>query len=140
MKHIENLYKKLIENQDLPSEPTKINKQIRAKLYKAILDDLKRLRKKQDKTEDISKEYEQLDCEIRLRLLKETQAILDEYVLARENGDLGSWKAMYGDIEDYVRNFFYYRMDVQYEAKKKTLKDYKFLDEEPSQMRKKRKR
>ena len=139
MKQIESLYKKLIDNQDIPGEPAKINKQIRAKLYKTILDDLKKLRKKQNKTEDVSKEYEQLDYEIRLRLLKEIQVILDEYVLARENGDLRSWKAMYGDIEDYIKNFFYYRMDVQYEAKKKTLKDYKFLDEAPLQMSKKRK-
>jgi len=139
MKQIESLYKKLIDNHDIPDEPTRINKQIRAKLYKTILDDLKKLRKKQNKTEDVSKEYEQLDYEIRLRLLKEIQVILDEYVLASEKGDLRSWKTMYGDIGDYVKNFFYYRMDVQYEAKKKTLKDYKFLDEAPLQMSKKRK-
>ena len=139
MKQIESLYKKLIDNQDIPGEPAKINKKIQTKLYKTILDDLKKFRKKQNKTEDVSKEYEQLDYEIRLRLLKEIQVILDEYVLARENDDLRSWKAMYGDIEDYVKNFFYYRMDVQYEAKKKTLKNYKFLDEAPLQMSKKRK-
>ena len=51
-------------------------------------------------------------------------------MLARKNGDLKSWKAMYGDIEHYIKNFFYYRMDGKYETKKKTLKDYKFLDEE----------
>ena len=139
MKQIENLYKKLIDNQEIPGEPARINKQTRAKIYKTILDDLKKLRKKQNKTEDVSKEYEKLDYEIRLRLLKEIQVILDEYVLASENGDLRSWKTMYGDIDDYVKNFFYYRMDIQYEAKKKILKDYKFLDEAPLQMSKKRK-
>ena len=139
MKQIESLYKKLIDNQDIPGEPAKINKKIQTKLYKTILDDLKKLRKKQNKTEDVSKEYEQLDYEIRRRLLKEIQVILDEYVLAREKGDLRSWKTMYGEIDDYVKNFFYYRMDVQYEVRKKTLKDYKFLDDAPLQMSKKRK-
>lgn len=140
MKQIENLYNKLFAYQDSSKHSVDINKQVRAKLYKAILDDLKKLRKKQHKTEDDPEKYEQLDYEIRLRLLKEIQVILDEYVLARENGDLRSWKAMYGDIEDYIKNFFYYRMDGQYEAKKKVLKDYKFLDEELLQHNKKRRR
>jgi len=77
----------------------------------------------------ISEEYKKLDHEIRLRLLKEIQVILNEYVLARENGDLKNWKAMYGEIGHYIKNFFYYRMDEKYEAEKKALKDYKFLDE-----------
>jgi len=140
MKQIENLYKKLINNQDSSGQSVNINKQIRAKLYKTILDDIKKLRKKQHKTDYISEKYEQLDCEIRLRLLKEIQIILDEYVLAKESGDLRSWKAMYGDIEHYIKNFFYYRMDGKYEAKKKILKDYKFLDEELLQINKKRRR
>ena len=139
MKQIDNLYKKLISCTESSGQTVEINEQIRDKLHKMILDDLKKLRKKQHKTVYISEEYKKLDHEIRLLLLKEIQVILDEYVLARENGDLRSWKAMYGDIEDYVKNFFYYRMDVQYEAKKKTLKDYKFLDEAPLQMSKKRK-
>jgi len=140
MKQIENLYKKLIANQNFPGQSANINKQIRSKLYKTILDDIKKLRKKQHRTDYISERYEQLDYEIRLRLLKEIQIILDEYVLAKENGDLRSWKAMYGDIEHYIKNFFYYRMDGKYEAKKKILKDYKFLDEELLQINKKRRR
>jgi len=140
MKQIENLYKKLIANQNFPGQSANINKQIRSKLYKTILDDIKKLRKKQHRTDYISERYEQLDYEIRLRLLKEIQIILDEYVLAKENGDLRNWKAMYGDIEHYITNFFYYRMDGKYEAKKKILKDYKFLDEELLQINKKRRR
>ena len=80
MKQIENLYKKLIDSQESSGQPAKINNQVRAKLHKTILDDLKKLRKKQKKTKEISKEYEQLDHEIRLLLLKEIQVILDEYV------------------------------------------------------------
>jgi len=135
MKQIDNLYKKLIAYQDSTGRSVKINKQIRSELYKTILDDLKKLRKKQHKTDYISEKYEILDYEIRLRLLKEIQIVLDEYILARESGDPRSWKAMYGDIEHYIKNFFYYRMDGKYETKKKTLKDYKFLDEELLQLK-----
>ena len=131
MKQINTLYKKLIESKDTSSGPTpKIDEKIRAKLHKTILDDLKKLRKKQHKADYIPEQYEQLDYEIRLRLLKEIQVILDEYVLANENNDLKSWKAMYGDIDYYIKNFFYYRMDAKYKDKKKILKDYKFLDED----------
>lgn len=137
MKQIENLYKKMLDHQDSVGKSLNINKQIRSKLHKTILDDLKKLRKNQHKIESVSDKYAQLDCEIRLRLLKEIQIILDEYVLARKSGDLRSWKTMYGEIEYYIKNFFYYRMDGKYEAKKKILKDYKFSDEEPLQFNKK---
>ena len=129
MKQIDNLYKKLISCTDSSGQTVEINEQIRSKLHKMILDDLKKLRKKQHKTVYISDEYKKLDNEIRLRLIKEIQVILNEYVLARESGDLKNWKAMYGEIGHYIKNFFYYRMDGKYEDKKKTLKDYKFLDE-----------
>ena len=129
MKQIDNLYKKLISGTESSGQAVEINEQVRAKLHKMILDDLKKLRKKQHKTVYISEEYKKLDHEIRLRLLKEIQVILNEYVLARESGDLKNWKAMYGEIGHYIKNFFYYRMDGKYEAKKKALKDYKFLDE-----------
>jgi len=129
MKQIDNLYKKLISCTDSSGQTVEINEQIRSKLHKMILDDLKKLRKKQHKTVYISDEYKKLDHEIRLRLIKEIQVILNEYVLARESGDLKNWKAMYGEIGHYIKNFFYYRMDGKYEDKKKTLKDYKFLDE-----------
>ena len=129
MKQIDNLYKKLISCTESSGQPVEINEQIRSKLHKMILDDLKKLRKKQHKTVYSSEEYKKLDHEIRLRLLKEIQVILNEYVLARESGDLKNWKAMYGEIGHYIKNFFYYRMDGKYEAEKKPLKDYKFLDE-----------
>ena len=129
MKQIDNLYNKLISCPESSKQPVEINEQIRSKLHKMILDDLKKLRKKQHKTVYISDEYKKLDHEIRLRLIKEIQVILNEYVLARENGDLKNWKAMYGEIGHYIKNFFYYRMDGKYEAEKKALKDYKFLDE-----------
>jgi len=36
---------------------------------------------------------------------------------------------MYGDIEHYRREFFYFRMDRDYEHFHKSLSDYKFIDE-----------
>ena len=130
MKQIDSLYKKLVVDQDASSKKAKIDEQIRSQLHKKILDELEKLRKKQHKTDYVSEKYDKIDHEIRALLLKEIQVILDEYVLAKENNDLKSWKAMYGDVSHYINNFFYYRMDETYESKKKTLKDYKFLDDE----------
>jgi len=130
MKKIDNLYNKLLLNTDAPGKKVKINEQVRSTLIKKILDDLKKLGKKQQKNDYISDEYRKLDYEMRTLLLKEIQVILDEYVLAKENGDLKNWKETYGDIGHYIKNFFYYRMDGKYESQKKTLKDYKFLVED----------
>ena len=130
MKKIDNLYNKLLLNADSPGKKVKINEQVRSTLIKQILDDLKILGKKQQKKDYISDEYRKLDYEMRTLLLKEIQVILDEYVLAKENGDLKSWKETYGDIGHYIKNFFYYRMDGKYESRKKILKDYKFLVED----------
>jgi hypothetical protein len=130
MKQADTLYKKLLNYDDPSGEAASINEKIRAKLLKVILDDLKKLRKKQQKNDYISEKYGELDHKIRLLLLKEIQVILDEHVLAKEKGTLKKWKTMYGEIEHYKRSFFYYRMDGKYEEKKKILKDYKFLDEE----------
>lgn len=130
MKKIDSLYNKLILNRDFPERRVKIDEHIRSTLHKKIIDDLKKLRKKQNKNDYISEEYHKLDYEMRALLLKEIQVILDEYILAKENGELKSWKEMYGDIGYYIKNFFYYRMDEKYESRKKTLKDYKFLAED----------
>ena len=127
MKQIESLYKKLVVEQDASNKKARIDEQIRSKLHKKILDELQKLRKKQNKTDYISEKYDKTDHEIRTLLLKEIQVILDEYVLAKENNDLKSWKAMYGDVSHYINNFFYYRMDGTYESKKKTLKDWFLL-------------
>ena len=130
MKQIESLYKKLVVEQDASNKKAKIDDQIRSKLHKMILEELQKLRKKQQKTDYVSEKYDKIDHEIRALLLKEIQVILDEYVLAQQNNDLKSWKEMYGNVAHYINNFFYYRMDGTYESKKKTLKDYKFLEDE----------
>jgi hypothetical protein len=130
MKQIDLLYKKLIVSQDGADSTVSIDEQVRSKLYKIILDELKKLRKKQQRIDYSAKEYEELDREMRRLLLKEIQVIMDEYVLAKQNSTMKTWREMYGDISHYIKNFYYYRMDEQYESKKKLLKDYKLLDDE----------
>jgi len=130
MKQIDLLYKKLIVSQDGADSAISIDEQVRSKLYKTILDELKKLRKKQKRIDYSAEEYEELDREMRQLLLKEIQVIMDEYVLAKQNSTLKTWREMYGDISHYIKNFYYYRMDEQYESKKKLLKDYKLLDDE----------
>ena len=130
MNKIDTLYNKLLLDSNSPGKKVKINEQVRSQLLKKILDDLKKLRKKQHKNDYISDQYLKLDHEMRTLLLKEIQVIIDEYVLAKENGDLKTWEATYGDIGHYIKNFFYYRMDGKYESQKKTLKDYKFSEED----------
>ena len=130
MNKIDTLYNKLLLDSNSPGKKVKINEQVRSQLLKKILDDLKKLRKKQHKNDYISDQYLKLDYEMRTLLLKEIQVIIDEYVLAKENGDLKTWEATYGDIGHYIKNFFYYRMDGKYESQKKTLKDYKFSEED----------
>jgi hypothetical protein len=130
MKQIDLLYKKLIVSQDGADSSISIDEQVRSKLYKIILDELKKLRKKQQRIDYSAEEYEELDREMRQLLLKEIQVIMDEYVLAKQNSTMKTWREMYGDISHYIKNFYYYRMDEQYESKKKLLKDYKLLDDE----------
>jgi hypothetical protein len=130
MKQIDLLYKKLIILQDGADFTISIDEQVRSKLYKIIIDELKKLRKKQQRIDYSAEEYEELDREMRQLLLKEIQVIMDEYVLAKQNSTLKTWREMYGDISHYIKNFYYYRMDEKYESKKKLLKDYKLLDDE----------
>jgi len=130
MKQIDLLYKKLIVSQEGTDSKITIDERVRSKLYKIILDELKKLRKKQKRIDYAADEYKELDREMRQLLLKEIQVIMDEYTLAKQNSTLKTWKEMYGDISHYVKNFYYYRMDEKYEARKKHLKDYKFLDDE----------
>ena len=78
----------------------------------------------------LNDQYLKLDYALRTLLLKEIQVIIDEYVLAKANGELKTWEETYGDIGHYTKNFFYYRMDGKYESQKKTLKDYKFSEED----------
>ncbi len=66
---------------------------------------------------------------LRSRVLKEIQIIIDAYLVAEQGDRLEEWKSMYGDIEHYKREFFYFRMDQDYEAREKMLVDYKMIEE-----------
>lgn len=56
MNKIDSLYNKLLLNIDSPGKKVKINEQVRSTLIKKILDDLKKLRKKQNKNDYVSDE------------------------------------------------------------------------------------
>lgn len=127
MEDIDRLYEKLITNdEDSPSLYT-IDTKIRSQIYKKIFKDLDSLREKQSVTKLESDDYKSLDLEIRLRLLKEIQIIIDDYIMSKKNDELDRWKAMYGEIDIYIKNFFYYRIDGKYEVKRKVLTNYRFL-------------
>ncbi|MFH1625868.1 MAG: hypothetical protein ABID54_12050 [Pseudomonadota bacterium] len=126
MKKINKLYEGLMSSDSTAPSSFSIDSEVRAKIYKAIFKDLDELREKQRNLKSHSDDYGRLDRQIRLRLLKEIQVIIDEYIMAKNSQDLDRWNTMYGDIEIYKRNFFYYRMDGKYEAKKKVLTDYRF--------------
>ena len=91
--------------------------------------DIEALRESQKKSEFGSKDYWEIDRRLRSRLLKEIQIIIDAYVVAEQGDRLEEWESMYGDIEHYKREFFYFRMDQDYEKREKMLHDYKMIEE-----------
>ncbi|MDY6856986.1 MAG: hypothetical protein SWO11_20220 [Thermodesulfobacteriota bacterium] len=127
MEDIERLYEKLITNDEDSPSLYNIDTKIRSQIYKKILHDLNALKEKQRITKLDSDDYKRLDLEIRLRLLKEIQIIIDDYVMSKKNNELDRWKAMYGELDIYIKNFFYYRIDGKYEIKRKVLTNYKIL-------------
>ncbi|MDY6843049.1 MAG: hypothetical protein SVW57_03025 [Thermodesulfobacteriota bacterium] len=109
MHQIDSLYEKLVIKDETQST-YKIDTKIRAKIYEIIMDEVDKLRGEQDNLNSESLEYKQLETEIRLRLLKEIQVIIDDYILAKKNGNLDKWHDMYGDINRYKEGFFNYRI------------------------------
>ena len=128
MDKIERLYKKLLTLEG-PNKSSngKINLKIRTELYKKIISDMETLRKRQAKFDIDSHAYFALDYRIRTRILKEIQIIMDEYIISKKTGNLSEWENMYGNIEDYIRDFFYFRIDKNYEKDRKVLADYKMI-------------
>ena len=127
MEDIDRLYAKLITNDEDSPSLYNIDTKIRSQIYNKIFKDLDALREKQRVTKLDSDDYKMLDLEIRLRLLKEIQIIIDDYIMSKKNDELDRWKAMYGEIDIYIKNFFYYRIDGKYEVKRKVLTNYRFL-------------
>ncbi len=108
MDEIEKLYQKLfIKN----GSSYKIDSKVRSMIYEKIINDIRKLMEKQQNIGINSPSYKLIDEEIRKRLIKEIQIIIDDYVLAKKNGELDRWCSMYGgDIEVYKEIFFHYRL------------------------------
>ncbi len=126
IKEIEDLYKHLLQIEK-GSGLYKINSSVRSKIYMKIIRDVEALKHKQESLPSWSKDYWEIDKDIRRLLLKEIQIIIDDYVIARNNGHLSLWESMYGDIEHYKEIFYTLRMDTAYHKKKKDAQRLKFV-------------
>ena len=112
IKQVDKLYEKMISFDDLEKGLGKIDAKVRARIFQKIMDDVERLQKSMKRFKRDSKEYKELDLEIRKLLLKEIQVIIDDYVIAKKNGTLKRWENMYGDINHYRNNFYMYRENM----------------------------
>ncbi len=130
MEEIESLYSRMFVDGDGPRGMCReIHPEVKSHLHKKILNEIETLREAQRKSAFGSRRYWELDRRLRARMLKEIQIIIDAYVVARQGDRLEEWKSMYGDIEHYKRDFFYFRMDRDYEKLEKMLQDYKIIEE-----------
>jgi hypothetical protein len=130
MAEIETLYGRMfIHGSGLEDGRWGIQPEIKSRLHKKILTDIEALRDAQRRSELGSRDYWEIDRKLRFRVLKEIQIIIDAYVVAQQGDRLEEWESMYGDIEHYKREFFYFRMDQDYEKREKMLYDYKMIEE-----------
>ena len=106
-----------------------IHPEVKSRLHKRILEEIEGLRDVQRGMKFGCRDYWEIDRKIRRRLLKEIQIIIDAYVIAKEKDRLGEWEFMYGDIDHYKRDFYYFRMDPDYEDLRKSLDDYKLIED-----------
>ena len=130
MAEIEKLYGRMFTGErGSPDGQWEIHPEIKSRLHKRILTEIEALREAQRKSKFGSRDYWEIDRRLRSRVLKEIQIIIDAYMVAEQGDRLDEWKSMYGDIEHYKREFFYFRMDQDYEAREKMLVDYKMIEE-----------
>ena len=130
MIEIEKLYTRMLTSgQGQDGEAWGIHSEVKSRLHKMILNEIESLRDAQRNTDFGSLKYREIDCRIRRRVLKEIQIIIDAYVIARKDSRVQEWESMYGDIEHYRREFYYFRMDSDYEKQEKMLYDYKIIEE-----------
>jgi hypothetical protein len=106
-----------------------IHPDIKSRLHKKILMEIEALREAQRQSTFGSRDYWEIDRRLRARVLKEIQIIIDAYVVAEQRDRLQEWQSMYGDLEHYKREFYYFRMDQDYEEREKILSDYKIIEE-----------
>jgi len=130
MKEIEDLYTHMFKvSHGAKGSFWNIHPEVKSRLHKRILREIESLRDTQRNLNVGCKEYWEIDRKIRRRLLKEIQIIIDAYVIAQQENRLREWEVMYGDIEHYKRDFFYFRMDPDYENLRKSLDDYKLIED-----------
>lgn len=127
IRQIEKLYTRMIQRQD---DGGKINSGVRAEIFHRIMDDVERLKKKLKHTRPGSRAHRALDAEMRQLMLKEIQVIIDDYIIARQNGTLERWQQMYGDISYYIRNFYAYRETRVSKEQGHIVDTYGFYDED----------
>jgi hypothetical protein len=106
---IERLYKKMIVYDDSSHEQGTIDARVRSEIFQKIMDDVEHLIKRLKRCKKGSQEFEAIGLQVRQLLLKEVQIIIDDYVMAQKNGTIDHWKTMYGNINDYIKNFYFYR-------------------------------
>ena len=128
IKQIEKLYKNMVAINDAESGSEKIDSAVRTEIYRKIMDNVDRLLNKMKRFHQDSTQYRETDAEIRNLLLKEIQVIIDDYVVAKRNGTLEQWKAMYGELDRYVRNFHIYRQGDLPDKPENISKKYGFYD------------
>ncbi len=133
-RQVDRLYRKMIEYDSACTGS--INTGVRSDLFRVIFDDIERLQKKLSRTDQDDDRYEELDLDIRKLLLKEIQVIIDDYLLSRQNGTLDLWHEMYGDIKDYIRNFYRYRGGELSESTEQVMNRYGFYIDEDRDNRK----
>lgn len=130
MEEIEHLYAHMFtDGNSAAGVYRNIHPEVKSRLHKRILMEIEDLRELQRNMRVGCKEYWEIDRKIRRRLLKEIQIIIDAYVIAKRENRVGEWEFMYGDIDHYKRDFFYFRMDLDYENLRKSLDDYKLVED-----------
>ncbi len=128
MKEIDGLYRELVTQRGSGGMSKKAAAATRSSLLRRIATEVESLIKKQPDQAFDPEQYLFIDREIRERLLMEIQIILDEYTLAARNNELAKWEAMYGDIQYYQRNFYYFRFSSRDKKEYRGLSDYHFVN------------
>ena len=108
LRQIEILYKKLHASARIRGR-LNLDSGSRSDIFDKIMADVERLMKKMKQLPPGGEDFQKVDSEIRLLLMKEIQIIIDDYVLCRHSGTMQGWVDMYGNIEYYIRNYYMYR-------------------------------
>ncbi|MBI4714530.1 MAG: hypothetical protein HY760_01035 [Nitrospirae bacterium] len=104
MKEINRLYEKLLHRAEGGTQ--RMDGKVRAEIFRRITEDLDRLHEEQGTHPAWTAKHRKIEQEIRRRLLKEIQIIIDEYTLAEQSGQVSRWEERYGDVAHYKEEFY----------------------------------